>query len=115
MDGRIYYIQQRLISDLSKHWRVEEMAAMVRLSPPHFHRLFRNTVGISPMKYLHDLRLDAARELLENTFLQIKEIGHRTGLRDPAHLCLSFKDRFGSNPLQHRKQFWQTQAATNGC
>src|SRR4051812_20651029 len=113
MDGRVEFIKLQLASSLSRSWTVEEMAAAVRLSPAHFHRLFRQTVGVPPMRYLQDLRLDTARQLLETTFLQVKEIGHLTGLRDASHLCISFKARFGTNPLEHRKHFWRPTVEAN--
>lgn len=75
MDKRIIFFREEISSNLQKKWEIEELAQIVNLSPAHLLNLFKINTGTSPIHYLRELRLEAARDLLENTFLQIKQIG----------------------------------------
>jgi len=68
-----------------------DVARHAHLSEAHFGRLFRAEVGVSPMQYLRDVRLNRARELLHRTRLTIGEIAHEVGFRDPAYFSRVFK------------------------
>ncbi len=48
-------------------------------------KLFKRKVGLSPVQYVKDLRLEQAREMLVNSFLQIREIGFKVGMSDQSH------------------------------
>ena len=52
----------------------DEVAMTLNLSPSRFRHLFREELGVSPHHYLTWIRLHRARELLENSFLRVKEI-----------------------------------------
>ena len=107
MDGRVFHLRKLFLSDLARIWSIEEMARSVELSPPHLHKLFKSNLGISPLAYLHNLRLEKARELLETTFLQIKQIANQTGLHDDSHFTRDFKGRFGLAPTKYREHCWE--------
>ena len=79
------------------------MAKIVDLSPPHLQRLFKIHVGVSPMAYLLELRLEKARELLENPFLQIKQIGRMVGILTDSHFTREFKKNCGLTPTEFRR------------
>ena len=74
MDRRVFHIRDKLSQSLGRSWSVDDMAAEVKMSAPHFQRLFKHQTGLTPMAYLGDLRLEKARELLAdpNCFLLIK-------------------------------------------
>jgi len=80
MDGRIFKLRTDLQERLDQQWSVEKMASRAGLSLSHFPTLFRTAIGTTPGRYLKDLRLERARELLELTFFQVKEIGIRVGI-----------------------------------
>src|SRR5437867_1241558 len=100
MDGRIFHIKTKLSQDLGRHWTVSDMAGMVGLSVSRLHKLFRIEIGHSPIAFLHELRLEKARKLLEVTFLQIKQVGYKTGLTNDSHLTRDFKRKFGITPTE---------------
>ena len=82
------------------------MADTVNLSVPHLEQLFRREVGTSPIYYLRDLRLEKARELLEESFMRVKEVGSTIGMSDQSHFVRNFKAKYGLSPSEYRKQHW---------
>ena len=107
MDGRIFHLKAQIAHNLSYKWTVEKMAATIELSVPHFQKLFKANVGIPPMTFVHDLRLERARELFETTFHQVKQIGNQTGLTNDSHLTRDFKKKYGIAPIEYRKSHWE--------
>lgn len=111
MDGRIYYLRNRLINNLDHEWNIEEMAEIVELSVPHFQKLFKIYTGKSPIAYLRELRLEKACKLLEDSFHQIKQIGNKVGMRNESHFTRDFKKKFGLAPSEYRKRHWKNNQA----
>ena len=62
------------------------MASLACTSSRHLARLFQEHVGISPLDYLHRLRLAVARELLAESALDIETIAERAGFGSARHL-----------------------------
>ncbi|MDQ3634252.1 MAG: AraC family transcriptional regulator [Acidobacteriota bacterium] len=107
MDGRILFLKKQFIENLQHHWTVEEMAEAVELSPSHLQKLFKANIGIPPICYLRELRLEKASDLLENTFLRLKQIGVEIGMINDSHFTRDFKKKFGVTPTQYRKNYWR--------
>lgn len=59
-----------------------------------------------PLQYLKHLRLEQAREMLENSFLQIQQIGFKVGMSDQSHFVHDFKEKHGTTPGEYRKRHW---------
>jgi AraC family transcriptional regulator len=77
---------------------VEALAREAGLSPAHFARAFRESLGQPPHQYLLTLRLERARRLLEATAASLSEIAQRAGFADQAHFTRLFKRAFGITP-----------------
>lgn len=60
---------------------------------------------MSPIHYLKSLRMERAKELLEKSFLSVKEIAHRVGLNDESHFVRDFKLIYGLTPMSYRNSF----------
>ena len=90
MDYRVYKVIAAVENDLAKNWTVDKLASLVNISPHHFHKIFRAETGSTPMQYLAMLRLIKARELLESTFLSIKEIRQAVGMPRKAPSRVNF-------------------------
>ena len=82
---------------------VEQLAALCGTSTVHFRRIFTQLYRIAPMKYITALRLSKARELLLNTDLPVGEISRLCGYRSAYYFDRVFKQEFGTQPLQLRK------------
>ena len=77
---------------------VEMLSGEVGLSPAHFARAFKESMGRAPHQYLLALRLARARRLLETTHLSLSDIAQRAGFADQAHFTRRFKRAFGTTP-----------------
>src|SRR5687768_15129874 len=79
MDPRIALTIARMEDALTDTPSVPKMAAAVDLSLSRFAHLFRDETGVPPARYLHTVRMQRARVLLERTFLSVKEVMARVG------------------------------------
>jgi transcriptional regulator GlxA family with amidase domain len=106
MDKRIAFLKKQMLANLQGSPSLQKMAYSVNLSEPHLQQLFKREVGMPPIHYLLHLRLEKARELLEESFLQIKQIGAEVGINDQSHFVRDFKKKYGLTPSEYRKQLW---------
>jgi AraC family transcriptional regulator len=81
-----------------------ELAGEVGMSPYHFLRAFKASVGVPPHRYQMNLRLQRARELLEITDLPMSEIAAHVGYDDPSYLARLFRRHFGTTPVSYRRE-----------
>ena len=58
-----------------------------------------------PIRYLRLLRMERARNLLESSFLSVKEIAYQVGLNDESHFVRDFKSTYGFSPALYRSNF----------
>lgn len=114
MDKRISYLKEIFHGDLSYPWTVAEMAQKVNVSVSHLNRLFKAGFNQSPMQFLQNLRLERAADLLESSFLSVKEIRCCAGFSDKSVFIKSFKKKYGMPPLDYRKQSSKAVKPENG-
>jgi len=109
MDIRIFHLIGQMSENLSHQWTVEELAKLADVSVPHLQRLFKSETRTSPIKYLHNLRLDRARELLEveDKYFRINEICYEVGMHNKSYFTGDFKTKFRATPTEYRKQYWE--------
>jgi AraC-like DNA-binding protein len=79
-----------------------DLAEHARLSPGHFRHLFRTETGTTPARFLKSLKMQQAKDLLENSFLGTREIIRRVGLSNESHFARDFKRFYGVTPGQLR-------------
>jgi AraC-like DNA-binding protein len=82
----------------NKIFTVGQLAAAVYLTPSSLNRRVKELFEVSPQRFIRDLRLQYASELLVAKSASIAEIAYRTGFFDPAHLSRCFKAAFGCQP-----------------
>lgn len=86
----------------NRNLSLSELASTACLSRHHFLRLFRGTFGITPVKYLMNIRLEKSRQLLGKSDMSITEIALETGFENPGHFSKAFKSYYGISPKQAR-------------
>jgi AraC family transcriptional regulator len=90
----IEYIRDRLDADLT----VSGIARAVGMGPDHFAKLFKESTGQSPYRYVVEARARKAKELLSTGKFTISEAAHLVGFVDQSHLTRHFKRVFGLPP-----------------
>lgn len=105
MDYRIEQLLTKIHSDFTPTSSIKQLAESVGVSVSYLQHLFKQEVGQSLAKYIKDLRLQKARELLEATHLNVNEIRLKIGWKRKAHFFRDFKQKFGSIPLEYRKNY----------
>ena len=103
MDSRVEKAISHIQDNLSKDLGLEELARTVNLSSSRLNHLFKTEIGLTIAKYVRSLRMERAKDLLETTFLTVKEIGSECGLNDESHFVQNFKAAYGRTPLRHRQ------------
>ncbi|WP_426592571.1 helix-turn-helix domain-containing protein [Cellulomonas sp. McL0617] len=83
---------------------VESLAAMVGLSASQLGALFRQQVGVPPLRYQSDLRMARARELLDSTDLAVSAVAQSTGYDDPLYFSRQFTRTHGLSPSAYRSR-----------
>ena len=97
-------------SNLSRRIHVAEIAECVGLRRSRLSFLFTSEIGMAPGQFLKRVRMEKACELLESSFLGIKEIAARVGYNDDTHFMRDFKKACGLTPSQHRAEYLADQA-----
>jgi AraC family transcriptional regulator len=87
----VEYIQDQLDTDLT----VSGIAQALGMSPDHFTRLFKESTGQSPYRYVVEARVRKAKELLTTGRFSISEAAYHVGFVDQSHLTRHFKRIFG--------------------
>ncbi|HXB35835.1 MAG TPA: AraC family transcriptional regulator [Puia sp.] len=81
---------------------LDSIAEKAQLNRQHFLRMFRDCFGATPHKYLMEVRLAAARELLADTTEPVTAICRMTGFESPPSFSGLFRRRFGTSPMAYR-------------
>ncbi|WP_277128053.1 helix-turn-helix domain-containing protein [Chlorogloeopsis fritschii] len=74
------------------------LAAIARMSPSYFSRLFKQSTKLSPHQYVIQCRVDRAKQLLRQGELSIAEIAFSLGFTHQSHFSYHFKRLVGSSP-----------------
>lgn len=98
-------LQSWIADNLDADLRVETLAERAAMSPRNFARFFRREVGMTPAAYVEELRVERARQLLEDSADPIDQIAARCGFGTPETMRRAFARRVGVAPAQYRARF----------
>lgn len=96
-------VQRWVIAHPGAHHSVADLADRAGVSPRHFARLFREEVGITPSAWVEGVRIEAARQLLEEG-LPPKRASARCGFVDVETFRRAFQRKLGVTPAAYRNQ-----------
>lgn len=103
MDQRVQIVLALIEEDLRRELSLEDLAKSVNLSASRLRHLFSTETGTSPGQYLKSIRIRKAKEMLETTFLSVKQIMSLVGFVDRKHFACDFKKAYGASPTEYRK------------
>src|SRR4051794_19356977 len=98
-------LQSWIADNLDDDLRVETLAERAAMSPRNFARFFRREIGLTPAAYVEELRVERARQLLEDSADPVDAISVRCGFGTPETMRRAFARRVGVSPAQYRSRF----------
>ncbi len=93
-----------IAANYSNNILLEDMARQAELSPSHFSRLFKQTIGQSPYQFLMSYRIEQGKQMLDNPHRLMVDIAFACGFSDQAHFSRVFKKIAGLTPKQYRQK-----------
>ncbi len=94
------YIHNNFERDIS----LSDISRYVFLSPSYFARVFKKEMGMSPINYLLNVRVERAKELLTETSMKISDIALNVGFSNQQRFNEIFKKYVKTTPMNYRKQ-----------
>jgi transcriptional regulator GlxA family with amidase domain len=92
-----------LEANIGSSIQIPDLAQLIGLSPSHFCRAFKKSVGISPHAYLMRKRVERAQGLMLATCASLSQIAADCGLTDQAHFTKLFRRFVGESPGAWRR------------
>ena len=93
------YIQEHFAeADLSISRAAEESF----ITDVYFRKLFKEEFGVSPKKYLNDMRIKHASNLLRTGYYSLQEVSQMSGFTDYKYFSVAFKSAMGVSPSKYR-------------
>jgi AraC family transcriptional regulator len=89
---------------LDENVSLDALAGLVGLSPAHFCRAFKQSMGLPPHRWHLLRRMEQAQALLADTSLPVIEIAAQVGYDDPNQLARVFRKQFGISPGRYRRE-----------
>lgn len=95
---------QYINNNLSQDFSIAFLAKMLKITPQHFCKIFRETLNMRPNSYIITRRLEEAKRQIRENRLPIAEISHRCGFHDPGYFSTVFKKYEGISPAEYRRR-----------
>ncbi|WP_050773806.1 GlxA family transcriptional regulator [Pseudovibrio sp. JE062] len=108
-DARMIALQEWILANLQQNLSVDRMAEFLNMAPRTFARFFKQHVGTSPAKYVEEMRLNTARQYIENPQTSINEVVRRCGFENGEKMRRSFIRNLGISPQDYRNRFCSSQ------
>lgn len=104
-DELVAIAQSKIEANYQDSATIEELIKDIPSSRRNIVRRFKQVTGITPIEYLQQTRIEAAKKLLEKTNQQMNEIIYSSGYNDPKAFRKVFKKSVGMTPTQYREKF----------
>ena len=102
---RISKVKDYISAHYAEEVRLEDLAALVAMSPSAFSRFFKQHTARGPMDYIIDVRVGSAARMLVDTSTSISEICYSCGFNNLSNFNRTFKARRGYTPRDFRAMF----------
>ncbi|MDG0791561.1 AraC family transcriptional regulator [Cohnella ginsengisoli] len=102
------YVRQAVRAIDTRYWErltLDALASELAVSRFNLSRTFKRYIGLAPVEYLIQVRMNHAKEYLKYAELPVADIAERIGIDHVSHFINLFRDRTGLTPLAYRKQW----------
>lgn len=103
--NRLSYVLDYIHNNLGKSLSIAELSQKAHMSESHFHRVFKQEMGLSPVDYTNRQRLRLASRLLRSSAMSVSEICQRCGFSSLSYFTRLFKRNKAITPKQFQQQW----------
>lgn len=100
---QIHYARTLLLQNLHNPPSLVDLARQAKLNEYTLKRGFRQVFGTTVFGYLHDYRLEQARQLLETGNMNVVKVAQTVGFASRSYFATAFKKKFGLNPKNYQQ------------
>jgi transcriptional regulator GlxA family with amidase domain len=104
-DSVIGDVQSHILENLAFDHTLPSIADHMQMSTRNLSRVFKKECGMTPMNFVTDARIDAARRCLESTEMHLKDIAQRCGFENEDGMRRIFVRRLNISPADYRQRF----------
>jgi len=104
-DPLVARAQQRMEATLEHGFVLSELAAWLAVSERTLNRRFKQAVGLAPLAYLQNLRIEVAKQLLESRPIGLEVVSQRVGYTDASTFRQLFRRKTGLSPSDYQLRF----------
>ncbi|MFC5649192.1 helix-turn-helix domain-containing protein [Paenibacillus solisilvae] len=102
IDARIEETQHLLSTNMAAVFRIDELARKVGLSPSRLSHLYKETIGVSIVESLNQMRIRQAALMLEHTNRNASEVALDVGFQNYNHFANQFRKHYGVSPRAYQ-------------
>lgn len=102
--GMIQQVQKTIRERYSENLTINELAAEVYLTPTYLCLLFRQVTGTTINRYLTNVRMEKAKELLMDLSNKLYDVSYAVGYINPSYFSRQFKKYVGCLPSEYRNR-----------
>ncbi len=101
---KIFPALEYISQNYNQHISNEQLSNLTGMSTVYFRKLFTAIMGVSPITYLHQLRIKKAKKMLQSDYENLSEIAYSLGYADVYTFSKTFKKHEGISPSVYRKE-----------
>lgn len=98
----VYQVEQYIRLHYKEDLTLSTLADLVYLNPNYLSNIFAQVTGCTLNKYVKQIRMEKAQEMLLNTNMKVTDISQAVGYPNTSYFCKSFQKLFGASPEQFR-------------
>ncbi len=102
-DHRIAYAISFIKNHLTENISIDKLVDKACMSKSHFFKIFKNTLGISPIDYITSERIKLSKSLIKSSNYQMSEIAYKTGFNNASYFSKQFKKHEVITPCEFRE------------
>ena len=102
MHREIETVKQYIYANYDKELSVDMLAGQVYMAPSYLSHIFKKETGQNLSKFIKALRMEKAKEMLEESHNKIVNISYAVGYPNVSYFCQSFREYFGVSPQKYR-------------
>ncbi len=99
----IFQVEQYIREHYHEELTLNSLADLVYLNPNYLSNIFAQATGCTLSKYIKQIRMEKAQELLLNTNMKVTDISQSVGYPNTSYFCKSFQKLYGTTPERFRQ------------